>query len=108
MGSHFFPPKVFCLAVPENFVGEHFGDLENFGYRKILCIIGEYHDFPLISQDRIISLGDPGVPAMFWSRKFLDNKGITILSKRFCLYRKTSWGNSNWFQKNSDLETSFA
>ena len=31
----------------ENFVGEHFGVSENFGYRKILCIReGEYHVSP--------------------------------------------------------------
>ena len=36
---------IYCLlidsqthTVPKNFVGEHFGVSENFGYRKILCI----------------------------------------------------------------------
>ena len=37
-GYHDFSFKTFCLRVPKNFVGEHFGVSENFGYRKILCI----------------------------------------------------------------------
>ena len=35
---HVSPSKTFYLTVPKNFVGEHFGVSENFGYRKILCI----------------------------------------------------------------------
>ena len=31
-----FSFKIFCLTVSKNFVGEHFGVSENFGYRK--CI----------------------------------------------------------------------
>ena len=38
MQYHDFSFKIFCLTVPKNFVGEHFGVSENFGYRKILCI----------------------------------------------------------------------
>ena len=37
----------FFVSVPKNFVAEHFGDSENFGYRKILCIRKGYHYFPL-------------------------------------------------------------
>ena len=37
-GNHDFSFKTFCHTVPKNFVGEHFGVSENFGYRKILCI----------------------------------------------------------------------
>ena len=37
-GYHDFWFKIFCPTVPKNFVGEHFGVSENFGYRKILCI----------------------------------------------------------------------
>ena len=37
-GYHDFSFKIFCLTVQKNFVGEHFGVSENFGYRKILCI----------------------------------------------------------------------
>ena len=37
-GYHDFSFKIFCLTVPKNFVGEHFGVSENFGYRKIICI----------------------------------------------------------------------
>ena len=35
---HDFSFNFFCLTVPKNFVGEHFGVSENFGYRKNLCI----------------------------------------------------------------------
>ena len=44
-GYHDFSFKIFCLTVPKNFVGEHFGVSENFGYQKILCIRerGGYH-----------------------------------------------------------------
>ena len=37
-GYHDFSFKIFCLTVPKNFVREHFGALENSGYRKYLCI----------------------------------------------------------------------
>ena len=37
-GYHHFSFKISYLTVPKNFVGEHFGVSENFGYRKILCI----------------------------------------------------------------------
>ena len=42
-GYHISPSKTFCLIVPKNFVGEHFGVSENFVYRKILCIRRGYH-----------------------------------------------------------------
>ena len=38
-----YPSKTFCNTVPKNFVGEHFGVSESFGYRKILCIRSGYH-----------------------------------------------------------------
>ena len=44
-GYHTFPSKLFCLTVPNNFVEEPFCVSESFGYRKILCLRGEYHDF---------------------------------------------------------------
>ena len=37
VGYHDFSFKMFCLTIPKNFVGEHFGSPENFGCRKILC-----------------------------------------------------------------------
>ena len=37
-GYHVSPSKIFCHTVPKNFVGEHFGVSENFGYRKYICI----------------------------------------------------------------------
>ena len=40
-----FPSKNFCLTVPKNFVEEPVCVSENFGYRKSLCLRGEYHDF---------------------------------------------------------------
>ena len=36
-GISFFPLKIFCLTVPQNFVGT-INVSENFGYRKILRI----------------------------------------------------------------------
>ena len=35
---HDFSFNFFCLTVPKNFVGEHFGVSENFGWRKFFCI----------------------------------------------------------------------
>ena len=40
-----FPPKLYCLTVPNDFVKEPFSTSECFGYRKILCLRVEYHDF---------------------------------------------------------------
>ena len=37
---HDFQSKIFCLRVPKNFVGEHFGISEKCGYRKISCLRG--------------------------------------------------------------------
>ena len=37
-GYHDFSFNIFCLTVAKNFVREHFGVSENFGYRKILYI----------------------------------------------------------------------
>ena len=37
-GYHDFSFKILCLTVPKNFVGEHFGVSEKFGYRKTLSI----------------------------------------------------------------------
>ena len=44
-GCHNFPLKNFCLTVPKNSVEEPFCVSESFGYRKILCLRGEYNDF---------------------------------------------------------------
>ena len=43
-GCHDFPSKTFFLTVPNHFV-EIFCVSESSGYRKILCLRGEYHDF---------------------------------------------------------------
>ena len=47
-GYHVSPSKTFCHTVPKNFVGQHFGVSENFGYRIILGIRegGGYHVSP--------------------------------------------------------------
>ena len=37
---HDFQWKIFCLRVPKNFVGEHFGISEKFGFRKISRLRG--------------------------------------------------------------------
>jgi len=53
-GITFFRRKFF-VSVPKNIVGEPFCVSENLGFRKILCIIGGYHDFP----SKIFSLTVP-------------------------------------------------
>ena len=40
-----FSSNFFCLTVPKNFVGGSFSASESFGYRKKICLRGEYHDF---------------------------------------------------------------
>ena len=42
---HKFPSKIFCLAVPKNFVGIPSMSQKKMGYRKILCIIGVITSF---------------------------------------------------------------
>ena len=42
---HYFPLKNFRLTVPRNFVEAPVCVSKNFGYRKTLCLRGEYHDF---------------------------------------------------------------
>ena len=44
-GYNYFPLKSFRLIVPKNFVEEPVFVSENFGYRKTLCLGGEYHIF---------------------------------------------------------------
>ena len=44
-GYHYFPLKNFRLTVPKNFVEEPVCVSENFGYRKTLCLRGEYYNF---------------------------------------------------------------
>ena len=50
-------------------------------------------------------VGEPFcVSQMFWYQKFLDNRGITILSKYFVSHRqKSSWANGSVFQKYSGI-----
>ena len=43
-GYHEFLLKNFRLTVPKNFVEEPDCVSENFGYRKTLCLRGEYQD----------------------------------------------------------------
>ena len=44
-GYHYFSLQNFRLTVPKTFVEEPVCVSENFGYRKILCLRAEYHDF---------------------------------------------------------------
>ena len=37
---HELKSKIFCLRLPKDFVVEHFGISEKFGYRKISCLRG--------------------------------------------------------------------
>ena len=71
--NHDFPSKLFGLTVPNHFVEEPFCVSESFGYRKILCLRGEYHHF----QRKICCLTVPKnfvgqpfcVSQNFWYRK---------------------------------------
>ena len=45
MEYHDFPSKICCLTLPKNFVEEPACVSDKFGYRKIFCIRGRYHDF---------------------------------------------------------------
>ena len=44
-GYHDFPSESFCLTVPKNFIGEHFGVSEKLFCRKFSCIGGGHHAF---------------------------------------------------------------
>ena len=68
----------FFVSVPKNFVGEHFGVSENFGYRQILCIRKGYHYFPLkffcLTAERF--RGEPFCDSeKFWYGKILWIRG---------------------------------
>ena len=65
----------------ENFIGEHFGVSENFGYRKILCI-----------------------------REGRGGGSITFLRRKLFVtqYRKILLGNTSVFQKISGIEKFYA
>ena len=75
---HISRSKTFSHTVPKDFVGEHFGVSENFGYRKILCI-----------RD--------GGSIIFLRRKLCVTQ-----------YRKISLANTSVYQKISDIETFYA
>ena len=79
-----FSSKIYCLTVLKKFLGEPFGDSEDFGYRKILCMRGGYHDF--LSEFFRLTL-----PKNFVGEPFL-------VSEKLC-YRNFSYikGAVSWF-----------
>ena len=116
-GYHISPSKTFCHTVPKNFVVEHFGVSENFGFRNILCIRerererererdrerGEYH----VSPSKFFCLTVPikfvgerfGVSEKLGYRKILcmrEGGGITFLRRKLFVtqYQKISLGNT--------------
>ena len=113
-GYHDFSFKIFCLTVPKNFVGEHFGVSENFGYRKILCIreggirflrrIFLSHSADKIRRRTLLCFERILVWITFkilWIRG-----GITILRRQVfvSLYQNISLENTSVSQKNSFIE----
>ena len=79
-GYHDFSFKFFCLTVPKNFVVEHFGVSENFGYQKILCIReGGYHVSP--SKNLCHTVPKNFVGEHFGvSQNFMHKRGISLNS----------------------------
>ena len=62
---HNFPPKIFCVTVPKNFVGGPFLVSKKFWYRKFSCIVrgGGFTVLSnfFVSQCRKFSLGNTSV-----------------------------------------------
>ena len=91
-GITIFRRKICRLTVPNHFVEEPFCVLENFGYRKILCLRGKYHDFLWKICCLTVPKNFAGEPFCvsqnFWYRKILWIRGggsITIFCQFFCL-----------------------
>ena len=91
VGYHDFSLKMFCLTIPKNFVGEHFGSSENFGYRKILCFREGGITFSIKSFFHTVSknfIGEHfGISEKLVCRKILCmRRGYhSTLLKTFCL-----------------------
>ena len=80
---HDFPSKLFCLTVPNNFVGEPFSVSENFWYRKILCFRGLYYDFRISVE-------------IFLSHNAENVRRWTLLS---CVSENFRWPKSLWIRR---------
>ena len=99
--------RSFCLTVPKNFIGEHFGISEKFFYRKLSCIGGGRGITVLskffVLQDRNEKLckGTRLFSGNFLvSKKFMDKRGLTtICSRNFYVSqgRKPSYRNRLMF-----------
>ena len=116
-GYHISQSKTFCHTVPKNFVGEHFGVSENFGYRNILCIGerdrggGEYHVSPSKTFCVTVPIKFVGehfcVSKDFWYRIFEAKEGEASQFCRNFFYLtgpKKLLQGTNLFQKNSGGE----
>ena len=108
VGYHDFSLKMFCLTIPKNFVGEHFGSPENFGCRKILCFREEGITFSVKSFFHTVSKNFVGVvlgsSEKFGYRKILCFRegGITFSVKSFFhTVSKNFVENNSVLQKNS-------
>ena len=81
----------------------------NFLVRKKIWIRRECHVFPSKFFGPNLPKKIVGAPScvseMFWYQKFLDNRGITILSIFFVSHRqKSSWANPPSFQNYSGFK----
>ena len=94
---HAFSFKIFCLTVPKNFVGEHFGVSKNFGSRKKIELKRGGGGVSRLSDENFLSHSAENFRRgilyccnNFGYRKSLD-KGvggggsITIFRRSFCL-----------------------
>ena len=113
-GYHDFPSKSFCLTVPKNFVGEHFGVSGHFGYRKILSIReGGCITFP-VENFLSHSIKKSRWGTFRWVGKFRVSKnfmhqrgrGITFLRRKVFVtqYGKVSLGNTSVYREILGIE----
>ena len=79
--------RIFCLTVPKDFIGEHFGVPEKFFYRKISCI-GGGRSITVLSNFFVSQYGNEKLckgtlcfPEVFWYRKkVMEKKGLSRFS----------------------------
>ena len=118
-GYHDFSFNFFCLTVPKNFVGEHFGVTKIFRYRKILRIreggITFLRRKLIVSQYRKISFWNTSVHQNISGiEKFYASErgegGIKFLRRKLFVtqYQKISFGNTSVFQKISCIAKFYA
>ena len=86
--------RVFCLTVPNYFIGEHFGVSEKFFYRKFSCLGGGEASrfcrnfFSHRTETKSFVKEPFNFPEIFWYRKkFMEKmRLITIFSRNFYVW----------------------